>query len=245
MTTMRLVSPFVLTLVAALAPSPAVAQPAPVADPPHDVVAVNAPSSTTPPDAPLTPAVEYAVALGIRKKNANHALVLRDAGQGFANAMAAMSAPRWQTPATKSGLWLEVYTPLSWITQQAANATREYRPFAVAPEMLEPIVRVYAHPDTPDIVTARGAVGTRSVQHVVMQNHRRTVTVQPLDSTDFVVEAKNAVGGSLTYTGQQVTFALDDVLKLFAEGEFDIIVVGTSGEKRYTVKRKHFERLPM
>ncbi len=33
--------------------------------------------------------------------------------------------------------------------------------------------------------------------------------------------------------------------RLFAEGEFDIIVVGTSGEKRYIVKRKHFERLPL
>jgi len=53
------------------------------------------------------------------------------------------------------------------------------------------------------------------------------------------------MGGSLTYTGQQVTFALGDVQRLFGEGEFDIIVVGTSGEKRYTVKRKHFERLPM
>jgi hypothetical protein len=246
MSTTRLVCvAMVLVLNGVLACSEAVAQPAMPTDPPHDVVAVNAPSATPPPAVRLTGAIEYAVALGIRKKNANHALVLRDAGQGFANAMAAVSTPRWQAPATKSGLWLEVYTPLSWVSQQAANATREYREFVVTPEMLEPIVRVYAHPDTPDVVTARGAVGTRSVQHVVMQNHRRTVTVQPLDSTDFVVEAKNAVGGSLTYTGQQATFALDDVLRLFAEGEFDIIVVGTSGEKRYTVKRKHFERLPM
>ena len=42
-----------------------------------------------------------------------------------------------------------------------------------------------------------------------------------------------------------MTFALADVHRLFAEGEFDIIVVGTVGEKRYTVKRKHFGRLPM
>jgi hypothetical protein len=201
---------------------------------------VPAPASTI-----ASPAVERAIALGRKKKDGNHALVLRDAGQGFANAMAVLAAPRWQAPATKSGLWLEIYTPLTWIAQQAANATREYRDFVLTEDMVAPIVRVYAHPDTPDIVSARGAAGTRSVQRVVMQNRRRTVTVQPLSSDDFTVEAKNAVGGSLTYSGQVVTFALDDVLRIFGEGEFDVIVVGSTGEKRYTVKAKHFKRLPM
>ena len=244
MTTISTVFALLLTLGLVLVPSTALAQPAGDAGP-HDLVAVEAPPPLPPAAVTLTPALDRAVALGIKKKNANHALVLRDAGQGFANAMAALSAPRWQQPATKSGLWLEVYTPLSWVSQQAATATREYREFSVTSEMLEPVVRVYAHPDTPDVVSARGAAGTRSVQHVVMQNHRRTTTVQPLASEDFVVETKNAMGGSLTFTGQEVTFALEDVQRLFAEGEFDIIVVGTSGEKRYTVKRKHFQRLPM
>jgi hypothetical protein len=193
----------------------------------------------------LSPAVERAIALGRQKKNANHALVLRDVGQGFANAMAALSTPRWQAPATKSGLWLEIYTPLSWVSQQAATAEREYRAFELTPEMLAPVVRVYAHPDTPDIVTARGAAGTRSVQHVVMQNRRRSITVQPLEGEEFIEESRNAMGGSLTYRGQVVTFAFDDVLRLHQEGEFDVVVVATSGEKRYTVKRKHFARLPM
>jgi hypothetical protein len=183
--------------------------------------------------------------VGHQEENANHALVLRDSGQGFANAMAALSAPRWQTPATKSGLWIEIYTPLSWVSQQAARATREYRQFALSPDMMEPVVRVIAHPDTPHIVTGRGAAGTRSVQHVVMQNHERTVTVQPLASEEVIEEVKNAMGGSLTYTGQILTFSLNDVMKLRQEGEFDIVVVATSGEKRYTVKRKHFERLPL
>ena len=233
-----------LVLLACLQPATALAQALPesVKEP---VAFGGANGSPSPVPAAMSPAVEHAIALGVRKKNANHALVLRDAGQGFANAMAIMAAPRWQAPATKSGLWLEIFTPLSWVSQQAAIATREYREFFVSADMLEPIVRVYAHPDTPDIVTARGAAGTRSVQHVVMQNRRRTVTVQPLASEDFVVESKNAVGGSLTYTGQEVTFALADVRRLSAEGEFDVIVVGTSGEKRYTVKRKHFGRLPL
>jgi hypothetical protein len=244
MTTISTVFALFFTLAVALMPSTALAQPVGDAGP-HDSVAMNASPPVGPATITVTPDLDRAVALGIRKKNSNHALVLRDAAQGFANAMAALSAPRWQQPATKSGLWLEVYTPLSWVSQQAATATREYREFFVTADMLEPVVRVYAHPDTPDVVSARGAAGTRSVQHVVMQNRRRSVTIQPLASEDFVVETKNAVGGALTYTGQQVTFALGDVQRLFAEGEFDIILVGTSGEKRYTVKRKHFERLPL
>jgi hypothetical protein len=230
----------ILTLLASLLPRAAHAQP--MADARVEAV-ILAPEPA--PNRMSSPVVDLAVAVGIRNKNANHALVLRDSGQGFANVMAIMAASRYSTPATKSGLWLEVYTPLSWVSQQAAIATREYRQFVVAPDMLDPIVRVYAHPDTPDIVSARGAAGTRSVQHVVMQNHRRSITVQPLGSEDFVVETKNAMGGSLTYTGQEVTFAFDDVLRLFSEGEFDIIVVGTNGEKRFTVKAKHFKRLPM
>ena len=224
------------------------AQPRNAADTPGAVPSA-APAADRPEPAPAgviaSPAVERAIALGRKKKNANHALVLRDAGQGFANAMAVLATPRWQAPATKSGLWLEIYTPLAWIAQQAAHATREYRDFVLTEDMVAPLVRVYAHPDTPDIVTARGAAGTRSVERVVMQNRRRTVTVQPLSSDDFTVEAKNAVGGSLTYGGQVVTFALDDVLRIFGEGEFDVIVVGTTGEKRYTVKAKHFKRLPL
>ena len=53
-------------------------------------MAVNMPPPLPRPT--VTPNVDRAVALGIQKKNANHALALRDAGQGFANAMAAMSA---------------------------------------------------------------------------------------------------------------------------------------------------------
>ena len=119
MTTISTVFALVLTLGLALVPSTALAQSAGDAGP-HDIVAVDAPPPLPPAAVTLTPPVDRAVALGIKKKNANHALVLRDAGQGFANAMAALSAPRWQQPATKSGLWLEVYTPLSWVSQQAA-----------------------------------------------------------------------------------------------------------------------------
>ena len=87
------------TLLLALVPTVSRAQTAADETNPTDFVAISAP----PPAVTVTPGLDRAVALGIKKKNANHALVLRDAGQRFANAMA-MAAPRWSTPATKSGL---------------------------------------------------------------------------------------------------------------------------------------------
>jgi hypothetical protein len=70
-----------------------------------------------------SPAVERAIALGRKKKNANHALVLRDAGQGFANALAVLATPRWQAPATKSALHGE---------GQAFQAAADVAAFSVA-----------------------------------------------------------------------------------------------------------------
>jgi hypothetical protein len=199
-------------------------------------------------------AIARAIAKGAKGKNNHHGLTLRDSGQGWLNGLAAAGAAMnaangIYTPAqTKSGLWVEVFTPLAFIAQTAATATREYRPFTpedVTNDMLEPVVRVIAHPDTPDMVTALGAAGTRSVAHVVMQNEKRGVTIQPTSMERFDVEAKNAMGGELTYTGLSLTFALADVQTLRAEGEFFIVVVGTAGEKRFKVKRKHFDELPL
>ena len=148
----------------------------------------------------------------------------------------------------KTGLWIEVFTPLSWVTQMAAAATREYRKFTLAnvtPELMEPIVRVIAHPDLPVYLTASGKVGTRSVQHVVMQDASRTITVQPVTTEPYDVPVKNAMGAEEVYAGLTALFPLDQVLALRAKGEFYIVVVGTHGEKRYKVKTKHFAQLPL
>jgi hypothetical protein len=154
------------------------------------------------------------------------------------------AAPRWSTPAKKSGLWLEVYTPLSWVSQQAAIATREYREFFVTPEMLAPVVRstrIPTHRTSSRPVCGRNAIGAaRRYAEPPAHRHGATARERALRGRD---EERGRRLADLYR--QEVTFALGDVHRLFAEGEFDIIVVGTAGEKRYTVKRKHFGRLPM
>ena len=223
------------------------------------VKAVSAPSApfATPEEmapalTPMLPApevVERFIAHGVKHKDDNHALILRDSGQGFANAMAAFGAAQnGYVAQTKTGLWVEVFTPLSWVMQMAAAATREYRPFtleAVTPELMEPVVRVIAHPDLPSHLTASGKAGTRSVQHVVLQDKSKQVTVQPLKTDPYDVPVANALGAREVYAGLTALFPLDQVLALHAKGEFYIVVVGTHGEKRFEVKAKHFKRLPL
>ena len=56
------------------------------------------------------------------------------------------------------------------------------------------------------------------------------------------------MGAKLQYTGVIATFALSDLRELRggkADQEFNIIVIGNGrSEKQFTVKKKHFERLP-
>jgi hypothetical protein len=110
-----------------------------------------------------------AIAAGARGKNKHHGLILRDSAQSWAAALSAMDN---KNPTASSGFWLEAFTPLSWIQQQAARAAKEYRTMKVddvGDELREPVFRVIAHPDTPNTVSARGMTGTSSVQHVVLR----------------------------------------------------------------------------
>src|SRR5688572_24902041 len=87
--------------------------------------------------------IEGAVHAGLKGKGKHHGLVLRDSAQSW---MAAMSAGG-SGPTASSGFWLEAFTPLSWIQQQAAAAAKEYRTMSVTdvgPELREPMFRVIA-----------------------------------------------------------------------------------------------------
>ncbi|MCP4897032.1 MAG: hypothetical protein GY906_08660, partial [bacterium] len=58
----------------------------------------------------------------------------------------------------------------------------------------------------------------------------------------------NAMGGEASLTSQLALFDLGEVERVAAldkKGEFFIVVIGTTGEeKKFKVKKKHFERLP-
>jgi ribosomal protein L25 (general stress protein Ctc) len=190
--------------------------------------------------------IRTAVAAGTKAKGRQHGLILRDSGQGWAAAMTAGG-----TSQASAGFWVEVFTPTTWIRQQASDAAREYRqmdPAAVADQAKAPVLRIIAHPDVPNVVTKSGLAGTSSVQHIVLRSEDKKIVVQPLSKETFTEEAKNAMGGQVAFEGINATFPMDALKELRGpkgNGEFFITIIGSSKEeKNFKIKQKHFDDLP-
>jgi hypothetical protein len=139
---------------------------------------------------------------------------------------------------------------MTWVEQLAANAAKEYRPFTISDiteEMLEPVLRVIVHPDTPTSLTAAGMSGTSSVEHVVLRDENKRMVVQPTSKEPFTDTASSALR-DMAYQGIVAKFPLDALRELRGpkgDQEFLIVVVGAGAkEKAFKVKEKHFERLP-
>ena len=193
--------------------------------------------------ASLTPdATASAIQVGAKAKGREQGLDLQDS----LGALAALDGY-----GGRDGFSVVLHTPTTWIRQRASNAAKRYETFTpahVTDDDRAPVLRVTAHPDLPRQVTAAGMRGTSSVDHVVLQDKSRKVTIQPMASEKFDVEAANAVGGRVMFNGLSAQFPLDALRELRgpkSDQEFFVVVIGSTGEeKRFEVKKKHFERLP-
>jgi hypothetical protein len=193
--------------------------------------------------------VQRALESGARAKGRDCGLSLRDSMQGFGNAMAAMGDGR--TGGT--GFSVDIYTPFSWVAQQASWAAKRYqvvRAEDVTEESRRGVLRVYANPDLPTRVSADGLVGTSGVDHIILRSTRDEgfEVAQPIETEEDVAYAQNAFGAEVGYASLVGYFEIEDVRRvseLDPKGEFFVVVIGTSGEeKKFKVKTKHFERLP-
>jgi hypothetical protein len=192
-------------------------------------------------------AVAAAIQTGTKAKGKEQGLVLRDSMQSFNAALGATNG----NATASSGFSVVLYTPTTWVQKQASDAAKRYQQFKVGDvgdELLEPVLRVIANPDVPNTVTKAGMRGTSSVDHVVLQDKDRKITIQPTFKEPFDIEAANAVGGRAAFKGLNLKFPLDAVRELRgpkADRDFYIVVIGSSGEeKKFEVKKKHFEELP-
>lgn len=188
--------------------------------------------------------IQQAVTAGQKAKGKRQGLVLRDTAAGIAAAMAGSGS------SATNGFWLEAFTPLSWIQQQASNAAKEYRTITAAnvdDTWREPVFRVLVHPDTPTNVTSDGIRFSASVQHVVLRSEDRKIVIQPLTKEQFTEDAQNGFGAKVTYSGVAAQFPMDALRELRGpkgDKEFLITVIGTGREeKNFKVKKKHFEDL--
>ena len=189
-----------------------------------------------------------AVFIGLKEKGKLTGLSLTESGRAFGNAP--VNANDRHSATAGVGVSLRLYTPTTWVEQQASNAAKEYRPFVISDiteEMLESVLRVMVYPDKPTRMTGAGMAAASSVEHVVLRNQEKTLVVQPASKEPFTDTASSALR-DMAYHGLVATFPLDAVRELRGpkgDREFFIVVVGEgTKEKEFKVKEKHFERLP-
>jgi hypothetical protein len=194
----------------------------------------------------LSPAqIEVALAEGAKHKGDEMGLRLSDSGKNVLNAM---SGPNG---GTTTGFSLEVYTPVTWVRQQAADAAKEYRVLAesdITDEIVAPVLRLVIHPDVPVRLNKSNVNVSSSVQHVVIKTLTRQNVIQPTNKDAFDASVSNFVGGTAGYNGLTATFALADLQAVgIVPGQtgFFITIVGSApkSEREFEIKEKHFERL--
>jgi len=194
-------------------------------------------------------AIEAAFRNGRAERGKSLALTLRDTGRGLMNALNTLA----DEPTEGSGFWVEIHTPLTWLAQLSSDAAKDYRDVSrgdLEPDDLAAVLRVTVHPDMPDRVSRSGMRQSASVEHVVIRpkDRKDARVLQPLSLRRFDETAVGRHGRTASFAGVEAIFDLDSVARVrdqARDGEFDVIVIGSGDrEKTFSVKKKHFERLP-
>jgi hypothetical protein len=198
--------------------------------------------------------IKAAIDNGVKNKKRHFGLRLEDQNVNFWNAMANSGKPAWAQDEAK-GFSMEAFTPISWISECAAQATRQYLPFAlenVDEEMKAPILYLIVHGKHSKRMgnaggSNGGAMSGESVAHVVLRSENKELVVQPTKEESFDEGQQNVFGARSEFAGMKVEFPLEEVAKLrstSSDGEFFVTVVGENSEKDFKIKKKHFEKLP-
>jgi hypothetical protein len=185
--------------------------------------------------------VERAIAEG-SVRGEDFGLWMTDSGSAWGNAFV-------DDQSGTTGFSVLIYSPYSWINQQASWAAKKYKKFDAAELNWEAmdLLRVYANPDVP---LRLGNLGATGVEHVVIRStakHNFEVA-QPVEIEGDLEYTQNSFGAEWAGESQVAMFLMEDVLRIAAadkKGEFFILIIGVSGEeKKFKVKTKHFKRLP-
>lgn len=190
--------------------------------------------------------IDDAIKVGLKAKGRGQGLFLTDTNALFASALAGALSPGGSSVA-HFGFSAEIYTPTTWIRQQASGAAKLFLPFTsndVDEEILEPVLRVFVHPDTPAHVTSMNAA---SVEHAVIRDQKRMMAIQPLSKEEIPQTYSNFMGGTMALQGLLIKFPLDAVRELRGAKQDGIIltVIGEGGrQKDFVIQKDRFTRLP-
>ncbi len=196
--------------------------------------------------------VSGAILEGTRERGKEQGLRLQDIEQLIAAGFVMSDPNNVMKYGANSGFSVLLYTPISWIRQQASASAKLYRPYIdedVTAQMRTDYVLVAIAPDTPYYATPGSMAQATSVEHVVLRDVDRKIAVQPANQGPYDVDLGNPYGAAVRFTGMVAAFHLQDLFRVRGpkgDAEFFITVIGTNGTERdFKVKRKHFGRLPL
>jgi hypothetical protein len=190
--------------------------------------------------------ISSAIYQGITHPGQPQGLVLSDAGSQFGQFTAALSAasgqqkPWDQAPA--SGFKITIYTPKSWIAQQASDAAQQGRTFTtqnVSDDMLRQVIRVTAMPSTPPPAGIGLNFGqdVSSVGDIKLADASRKIVIESSNRSPFSFQ---------DLSGLLVEFSLDDLSRVRQySSEFYVSVVGPNNSHDFKIKNKHLAKLPL
>jgi hypothetical protein len=147
---------------------------------------------------------------------------------------------------------IEVYTPYSWVSQQASWAAKRYKTFTrddVTEAMVDGVLRVFAHPDMPTVAADINRARTSGVKNVIVRStaKKNFEILRPIGVEEGVEYAYTRAGKEVAYTSKSAVFDLQrvaEIAKLDENGEFFVVVIGTKYNGSFKIKTKHFEKLP-
>jgi hypothetical protein len=190
--------------------------------------------------------INAAIYQGVTHPGQSQGLVLVDKGSQFGQALAAVNTaagnqkPWDQAPA--SGFTIAIFTPTTWIAQQASDAAQQGRTFTsqdVSNDMLRPVIRVTALPST----APPPGIGLNFGQDVSSVGNIRLADASRQDS----VESANRRAFSYqNLSGLIAEFSLDDLARVRRNNpEFFVLVSGPNNSHDFKIKNKHLARLPL
>jgi hypothetical protein len=199
----------------------------------------------------------FAQAAQLSEKDLDAAIEFGTKAKGKAQGLRLAEGGLIRSAGPTTGFAITIYTPTTWVREQASRAAKKYQPFTRADaEPVEPVLRVVAEPDVPRTMNAEARRRASSVEIVVIRDAGKTVALQPTKTEPFETELSNALGAEATYHGLIATFDLEKLRALRGpngDAPFVITVVSTGGadsmgrdrtEKNFEVKDKHLASLP-
>ncbi len=190
--------------------------------------------------------ITAAIHQGSTQPGQSQGLALADTGSQFAQNMAALNSSMgnkkpWDQ-ASASGFQISIFTPQSWVAQQASDAAQQGRKFTAADvtdEMLRPIIRIIALPSTPPPAGSGLNFGqdVSSVGDIRLADSARKNPIEPANRKPFKYQ---------NLSGLIAEFSLDDLARVRQkDGEFYVLVSGPRNSHEFKIKKKHLASIPL